>query len=137
MSYHKFFRYLLTLEAIALNGGTGLICLILPAVFIAQFSNTAATSLQLEFIRWYGVLLFVLAYLVLRILPMNDSRMLFPAVEALLFGDIVHFFAIILFYIAQPVWNTAFVIMLISTVSLAVFRSVWLFRYHTHKIPAA
>ncbi len=109
MTYNKFVRYILTFEAVALNGGVGAICLIDPRFFTAQFSPDAMPAVAFEFIRWYGVLLWVLAFYVLRILPSNDNRILAPAVEALLFGDLVHLFAIYMFYRAVPVWSFSFI----------------------------
>jgi hypothetical protein len=130
MTYNKFLRYVLIFEAIVLNFGTGLLCLAAPASFVAQFSTESLPPVPLELIRWYGVLLWVLTYFVLRILPFNDTKMLFPAVEALLFGDLVHLVAIYLFYQARPVWNFSFIIMLFFTVTLAMLRSVWVYKYH-------
>jgi hypothetical protein len=68
MTYNKFMRYVLIFEAIALNAGTGAVCLFAPAFFTSQFSADTQSALSLEFIRWYGVLLWVLTFYVLRIL---------------------------------------------------------------------
>ena len=130
MTYNKFVRYILTFEAIVLNAGTGAICLFAPSFFVLQFSMEPMPLLALEFIRWYGVLLWVLAFLVLRILPQNDNRVLAPAVEALLFGDLIHLFAIYMFYQTIPLWSFAFTIMLFCTLTLAIIRSIWVYKYH-------
>lgn len=130
MTYNKFVRYVLIFEAIVLNAGTGAICIFAPSFFASQFSTETMSIIALEFIRWYGVLLWVLAFLVLRILPQNDNRILAPAVEALLFGDIIHLFAIYMFYQAVPVWSFPFIIMLFFTLTLAIIRSIWVYKYH-------
>jgi len=130
MTYARFVRYVLTFEAIVLNGGVGLMCLVAPQAFGAQFGAEALPALSLEFIRWYGVLLWVLTFFVLRILPANDERLLAPAVEALLFGDLVHLYAIYKFYQIAPLWSFSFIVMLFFTVALASIRSVWVVRYH-------
>ncbi len=134
MTYNQLIRYVLTFEAVALNFGTGLLCLAAPAMFVAQFSTDALPPVPLELIRWYGVLLWVLTFAVLRILPFKDNRMLFPVVEALLFGDLVHLVATYLFYQTRPVWNFSFIIMLFFTLSLAILRSVWVYRYHKKQL---
>lgn len=134
MTYHKFMRYVLIFEALVLNFGTGLLCLAAPATFVAQFSPEALPAIPLELIRWYGVLLWVLTYFVLRILPFNDKKMLFPAVEALLFGDLVHLVAVYLFFQARPEWNFSFFIMLFFTTTLAALRTVWVYRYHKNQL---
>lgn len=134
MTYNKFMRYVLTFEAIALNGGTGAMCLFAPKFFVAQFTTETMPVVTLEFVRWYGVLLWVLTFVVLRILPTNDNRALAPAVEALLFGDLVHLYAIYMFYRVVPEWSFSFIIMLCFTTSLAVIRSIWVYKYHNQSL---
>ena len=131
MTYNKFIRYILIFEAIVLNAGTGAMCLFAPKFFVAQFTTETMPVVTLEFIRWYGVLLWVLTFFVLRILPMNDNRALAPAVEALLFGDLVHLYAIYMFYQAIPEWSFSFIIMLFFTSFLASVRSIWVYKFHT------
>jgi len=134
LTFAKFIRSVLIFEAIVLNIGTGLLCILAPNFFVAQFTAQSIPSVALEFLRWYGVVLWVLAYVVLRILPMNDQRMLFPAVESLLMGDVVHLIAVFWFFQVMPVWSFAFIVMLIAASTLAVLRSIWLYRYHTHRL---
>ncbi|MFZ5879183.1 MAG: hypothetical protein ACOY0R_07425 [Chloroflexota bacterium] len=134
MTYNQFIRYVLTFEAVVLNAGTGAMCLIAPQGFIAQFSAEPLTAVGYEFIRWYGVLLWVLTVYVLRLLPLKDDRALAPAVEALLFGDLAHLVVSYLFFQAIPVWSFAFIVMLVFTTTLAVLRSIWVYRFHTQKL---
>ena len=134
MTYNKFMRHVLTFEAIVINGGTGVLCLFAPRFFVAQFSAESMPALSLEFIRWYGVLLWVLTFYVLRSLPANDNRILAPAVEALLFGDIVHLFAVLFFYQVLHVFSFAFLVMCFFASGLAVTRSIWVYQYHRQKL---
>jgi hypothetical protein len=134
MAYNKFMRYVLTFEAIVLNAGTGAMCLIAPNFFVSQFSTDTMPPVALELTRWYGVLLWVLAFYVLRILPMKDDRILAPAVEALLFGDLVHLFAIYMFHQVLPAWSFSFITMLFFTFGLAITRSIWVYKYHQQKL---
>ena len=101
-----------------------------PKFFLSQFTSVEMPPVTFEFIRWYGVLLWVLTFVVLRILPMKEDRVLAPAVEALLFGDIVHLYAIYMFYQAVPEWSFSFIIMLFFTSFLAIVRSFWVYRFH-------
>jgi hypothetical protein len=130
MTYNKFMHYVLIFEAIVLNAGTGAMCLIAPRGFISQFTGEALPAVAYEFIRWYGVLLWVLAFYVLRLLPLKDDRALAPAVEALLFGDLVHLVVTYLFFQALPVWSFPFLAMLFFSAALATLRSIWVYRYH-------
>jgi len=136
MNYHKFMRGVLIFEAVVINFGTGLFCLVAPGAFVAQFSAEALPPVPVELIRWYGVLLWVLTYFVLRILPYHDNKMLFPAVEALLFGDLVHLGAVVMFFKARPVWDWALLVMICSASTLAVLRTIWLYLYHSGKLKA-
>lgn len=134
MTYNKFMRYVLIFEAIVLNAGTGATCLIAPQAFTAQFSSEPLPAVAYEFIRWYGVLLWVLTYFVLRLLPLKDDRALAPAVEALLFGDLVHLVGCYLFFQVIPSWSFAFIAMLVFTVTLATLRSIWVYKFHTQRL---
>lgn len=134
MTYNKFMHYVLIFEAIVLNAGTGFMCLIAPQAFIAQFSPEPLSAVAYEFIRWYGVLLWVLTFYVLRLLPLKDDRALAPAVEALLFGDLVHLVISYFFFQAVPTWSFAFIAMLVSTVMLATLRSIWVYGFHAHRL---
>ncbi len=134
MTYNKFMRYILVFEAVVLNAGTGALCLFVPNTFLSQFTSEPFPAVGLEFIRWYGVLLWVLTFFVLRILPMKEDRILAPAVEALLFGDLVHLYAIYMFYQVIPAWSFSFILMLFFTTFLATVRSVWVYKYHNSSL---
>ena len=122
----KFARAVFIFEAIVLNAGTGLLCFFVPAQFASFFSPTPVTGTALEFLRWYGVLLWVLAYAMLRVLPMNDNRVLRPLVEALLFGDFAHLAASALYFKAVSGLTIPSAIMMFFTVLLAIIRINWL-----------
>ena len=125
----KISRYIMIFEAYAINGGVGLLCLIAPKVFLANYSPELAPAPAIEIVRWYGVLLGVLAMMFLRALAARDDRVLKPAVEALLFGDLLHLVATYLFFQAVPEWSWQFIFMLGMTIFLACVRIYWLLEY--------
>jgi hypothetical protein len=125
----KFARWVFLFEAVVINAGVGLLCFFLPSAFVSQFSPASIPPANLELTRWYGVLLWVLAYAMLRVLPMNDHHVMQPVVEALLFGDLAHLAASYLFFRAVPVWSLAFVFMLGMSAFLAGTRIYWLVLY--------
>lgn len=125
----KFARGVFLFEAIAINAGVGILCFFLPAAFVAQFSAVAIPPVSLEVVRWYGVLLWVLAFAMLRVWPMRDDRVMQPVVEALLFGDLAHLAASWLFFRAIPVWNFPFIFMIGMATFLACVRIYWLVRH--------
>lgn len=122
----KFARRVFLFEAIVINAGVGVLCFFLPSVFVSQFSPASIPAANVELTRWYGVLLWVLAYAMLRVLPMNDNRVMQPVVEALLFGDLAHLAASYLFFRAVPIWSLAFVFMIGMSTFLACMRIYWL-----------
>jgi hypothetical protein len=122
----NFFKAVFLFEAIAINAGVGIFCFFFPAGFVEQFYPGGVAAIPLELTRWYGVLLWVLAYAMFRVLPMRDDRVLAPVVEALLFGDLAHLAATWLFFQARPIWDFPFVFMLGMSCFLAATRTVWL-----------
>ncbi|MDX9990446.1 MAG: hypothetical protein RBS68_00225 [Anaerolineales bacterium] len=133
----NFYKAVFLFEAIVINAGVGIFCFFVPAGFVGQFFPGAMEQTPLELTRWYGVLLWVLAYAMLRILPLREDRMLFPLVEALLFGDLAHLAASGLFFQARPILDFPFLFMLGMSIFLAIVRIVWLIKYHRKQQPAA
>ena len=125
----KLSRYIMIFEAYAINAGVGLLCFLAPKVFLANYSPELAPAPAIEIIRWYGVLLGVLAMMFLRALATKDDRVLKPAVEALLFGDLVHLIATYMYFQAVPEWSWQFIFMLGMTIFLASVRIYWLLEY--------
>jgi hypothetical protein len=124
----KLARAIFIFEAVVINAGVGLLCFFSPATFLGNFSPNLAPAATLEIMRWYGVLLGVLAVMVLRALPANDNRVLKPAIEALLFGDLAHLVATYLYFQVVSVWNAQFIFMLCMTILLACARIYWLYQ---------
>ncbi len=124
----KLIRALFYFEGIALNTGVGVFCLIFPAAFVANFVPTGLSGLALEFIRWYGVLLMVLGYFELRALRSGNVQALVFAIEALLFGDVLHLVASGLFLQAGVTFSIAVGFMFFMTTLLALTRTYWLYR---------
>ncbi len=130
----KISRYIMIFEAYAINAGVGLLCLFAPKVFLINYSPELAPAPAIEIVRWYGVLLGVLAMMFLRALATKDDRVLKPAVEALLFGDLVHLLATYFYFQVVPAWSLQFIFMLGMTIFLAGVRVYWLMEYQkAHK----
>jgi hypothetical protein len=125
----KYARYIMIFEAYIINAGVGLFSFFAPAMFLGNFSPGLGPAPTIEIIRWYGVLLGVLAVMFLRGLATKDDRVLKPAVEALLFGDLAHLGATYFYFQAVPVWNTQFLFMLGMTIFLVGVRIYWLLEY--------
>ena len=121
-----FVRLVLYFEAIFINFGVGLICFLWPGWFASNFSSEALPAISLEFIRWYGVLLFVLAFAVLRMFASGNLPGMLVVVEALLIGDIIHFIAALLYLRIDEPFNLSVAFMFLMTIFLAAVRTSWL-----------
>ena len=126
----RFARYVFYFEAIAINLLTGLIAFFAPGWFLSNFSSQTIPAVPLELLRWYGVLLFVFAYVMLRALPSGNQQAVAFLVEGFLLGDIVHLVASVLFLRAGGAVNLAVVFMFVMATFLAATRTYWLTRYY-------
>ena len=133
----KFARIIYWIEAIGLNLLTGLFTFFAPDRFIANFTTDTLPAVPLEFIRWYGVLLFVLAYVVIRTLLNGNNETLKVLVEGLLLGDLIHLVAIGFFFRAGAALTLSTGFMIFTTVSLAVIRTLWLLQVNRQPRTAA
>jgi hypothetical protein len=124
--YDKIFRGILYFEAVLINLLVGLICFFVPAWFVSNFSPEPVPPLALEIFRWYGVLLFVFAYVMLRALRSASLPALRFAVEGFLLGDVAHLAATVLYFRAGGVLNLSSAFMLFMASFLAVTRAIWL-----------
>ena len=122
----KFARSVLYFEAIFINLLVGLIVFAAPAFFVSSFYPDRLPAVPLEIIRWYGVLLMVLSYAVLRALPSGNAGAVNILVEALLFGDVIHFIATIFFFRNGGPVVFGSVVMVIFTLFLMGVRVFWL-----------
>ena len=84
----KYLIYVFYFE-ILINFASGGQSLFMPAAFLGQFSSQPAPAFALEMTRWYGVLIAVLTYLLIRGLMLRGTT-LKVALEALLFNCVRH-----------------------------------------------
>lgn len=83
----KYLLYLYYLEA-AISLISGLQSLVTPAAFLKQFTPEPASTLAIEMARWYGVLLFVLVYLLVQGLRLRGTALKLT-LQGLLIGDVL------------------------------------------------
>ncbi|MFN8443317.1 MAG: hypothetical protein U0175_21250 [Caldilineaceae bacterium] len=96
-----------------------------PAAFVAQFGDQPVAPVALEVVRWYGVLLIVLSYLLWRGLRQGGVALRL-ILEALLLGDIIQL--AVAFATARNLGNWPFVVIMaiVLSVVLAVARLLYL-----------
>lgn len=126
----RFVRAVLYFEAFVVNLLTGLICFFIPGWFVSNFVPQPVPALALEMTRWYGVLLFVFAYVMVRALRADHPFTITILVEGFLLGDIVHLVASVLYVIAGGLFNMPVFIMFGMSIFLACVRTYYLVNYY-------
>src|SRR2546428_6890847 len=89
----KYLLYVFYLE-IVINIVSEVQCFFAPATFIAQFSDRPVPAVTLDLVRWYGVLLFVLTYLLYRALRIRGT-MLIIVLQGFLIGDVIQIIVVL------------------------------------------
>lgn len=125
-------RTVFVVEAWLVNGLIGLVCWLVPGWFAGQFAS-GLPPVTLEFVRWYGVLLLVLAVVMLRALATRDDKVAKPAVEALLVGDLAHLGASVFWFAQIGLVNLGTILMVVLSMALAAARIAWLVIDHREK----
>jgi hypothetical protein len=101
--------------------------LFIPAMFLKQFTAEPAPVLALEMTRWYGVVLFVLIYLLLQGLRMRGSALKL-ALQAMLFGDVLQIGATFITARAFGGWSFTLVMAVILSALYLILRGVCLWK---------
>lgn len=121
----KIARTVFYIEAVG-NFAAACMLFFAPATFVGQFVNQAMPPLLLELFRWYGVLLFVFVYLMLRALTQPNQSALAIIVEGFLLGDLIQLVGCYLFVSNGGTWTLALVGFTAATIVLAAVRVYWL-----------
>ena len=121
----KYLIYVFYLE-ILINFASGGQSLFMPAAFLGQFSSEPAPAFALEMTRWYGVLIAVLTYLLIRGLMLRGMALKL-ALEVLLFGDVIQ---IIVSFVTAGVigWKSNVILSLVISILFAVVRLICLWK---------
>ncbi len=122
----KYVLYIFYLE-ILLNLASIFQTLFTPATFLAAFTNQTMPAAALETTRWYGVLLCVLTYLLLRGLQKRGPALLL-ALEALLVGDVIQIGVSFVTAHALGGWSLNTILSIVLSVILGVARIICLWK---------
>ena len=122
----KYLIYVFYLE-ILINFASGGQSLFMPAAFLGQFSSEPAPAFALEMTRWYGVLICVLTYLLVRGLQQRGPA-LRAALEALLLGDAIQIVVSFVAANALGGWPFNVLLSVVVSVILGIVRIVCLWK---------
>ncbi len=99
----------------------------MPATFLKQLTPDQAPTIALEMTRWYGVLLFVLVYLLLQGLRLRGSALKLT-LQGLLLGDILQIAATFVTARALGSWSLTLYVAVILSVVYAILRGICLWK---------
>lgn len=122
----KYLLYVFYLEA-AISLLSAVQSFFMPTTFLKQFMLDTAPILALEMTRWYGVLLFVLVYLLLQGLRLRGAALKLT-LQGLLIGD---FFQVVATFItARALGSCSFVLYMsvVLSVIYAILRGICLWK---------
>ena len=118
--------YVFYLEA-AISLLSGFQSLFMPATFLKQFTPDAAPILAIEMTRWYGVLLFVLVYLLLQGLRLRGTALKLT-LQGLLLGDFLQIAATFVTARALGGWSFVLYMSVIFSALYIVLRGICLWK---------
>ncbi len=101
--------------------------LFIPAMFLQQLTTDPAPVLAVEMTRWYGVVLFVLVYLLLQGLRMRGPALKL-ALQAMLFGDVLQIGATFVTAKALGGWSFTLVMSVVLSAVYLILRAVCLWK---------
>jgi len=118
--------YAFYLEA-AISLISGFQAFFMPATFLKQFTTDPAPTLALEMTRWYGVLLFVLVYLLLQGLRLRGTALKLT-LQGLLLGDFLQIAATFVTANALGGWSVVLYMSVVLSAIYVVLRGVCLWK---------
>ncbi len=122
----KYLLYVFYLEA-AISLLSAVQSFFMPATFLKQFTLDTAPILALEMTRWYGVLLFVLVYLLLQGLRLRGTALKLT-LQGLLIGDFFQIVATIITARALGSWSFVLYMSVVLSVIYAILRGICLWK---------
>ena len=122
----KYLTYVFYLEA-AISLLSGFQSFFMPATFLKQFTSAPAPVLAIEMTRWYGVLLFVLVYLLLQGLRLRGAAFKL-ILQGLLIGDLFQIAATFVTARALGGWSTVLYLSVILSAVYIILRGICLWK---------
>ena len=122
----KYLIYVFYAE-ILINLVSGGQTLFMPAAFLGQFSSEPAPAFAIEMTRWYGVLIAVLTYMLIRGLMLRGTT-LKVTLEALLFGDVIQIIVSFVTANALGTWTPNVIMSIVISIILGIVRLICLWK---------
>ena len=99
-----------------------ILCVFVPRFFISQLTNETFTQVSIEMVIWYGILLFVITFIMIGILVIEDQRAFRIIMIGYVFGDLFQIGAAIHFALKLNSWTFGIIFTIVITLILIIFR---------------
>lgn len=115
-------KYLFYGEAV-INSSTLIICLFFPAFFLKQLiGEDSSVIASIEIVRWYGILLFVITFILIGSLILEKFEFIKIVLIGYLIGDIAQIIAAIILAVRISYWSFAIIFTIVITGILIALR---------------
>lgn len=116
-------KFVFYFEAL-INCASLIMCIFFPVYFLGQFSPEAVVTVGIEIVRWYGILLFVLTFILVGVLLKGNLEAVKIVLLGYLIGDFAQIGASIYLALILNSWSFAIIFAIVVTVVLIVFRII-------------
>ncbi|NHJ40320.1 MAG: hypothetical protein FK731_09835 [Asgard group archaeon] len=101
-----------------------ILCIFVPQFFISQLTGESFTQVGIEIVIWYGILLFVISFIMIGILIIEDQKSFRIVMIGYIFGDWFQIGAAIHFALKLSSWSFGIIFTIVITFILIIFRLV-------------
>ncbi|NHJ48295.1 MAG: hypothetical protein FK733_10965 [Asgard group archaeon] len=105
-----------------------ILCIFIPQFFIRQLTSETSSTLSLEMVIWYGILLFVITFIMTGILIIENQKAFKIVMIGYLFGDWFQIGAAIHFAIKLNSWTFGIIFTIVITAVLIILRFIVIFK---------
>ncbi|MHA1126071.1 MAG: hypothetical protein ACTSO7_11230 [Candidatus Heimdallarchaeota archaeon] len=114
-------KFIFYLEALV-NSATLIMCIFFPVYFLGQFSSDTVPIVGVEIVRWYGILLFVITFILVGVLIKENLEAVKIVLLGYLIGDFAQIGVTLYLALTLKSWSFAVIFAIVITVLLIVFR---------------
>jgi len=123
--FQKYFqiKFVFYFEAL-INCASLIMCIFFPIYFLGQFSADAVATVGVEIVRWYGILLFVITFILVGVLIKGNLEAVKIVLLGYLIGDFAQIGATLYLALTLNSWSFAVIFAIAITVVLIIFRII-------------
>jgi hypothetical protein len=105
-----------------------ILCIFIPQFFIGQLTDQSISPVGTEMVIWYGILLFVITFIMTGILVIENQKAFIIVMIGYLFGDWFQIGAAIHFAVKLDSWTFGIIFTIAITAVLIILRFIVIFK---------